>query len=93
MSNAVAVQFGAANSAGARDALFLKVFGGEVMTAFEETNVMADKHIVRSIQHGKSAQFPATWKVSAAYHAVGTEIVGQNSNCLLYTSPSPRDRG
>jgi hypothetical protein len=80
MSNATALQFGAVNSAGARDALFLKVFGGEVMTAFQEGNEILDKHMVRSITSGKSAQFPATWKVNAGYHAVGTEIVGQNSN-------------
>lgn len=80
MANATTVLFGAVNSAGARDALFLKVFGGEVMTAFEEMNEVLDKHVIRSISSGKSAAFPATWKVSAAYHTPGAEIVGQNSN-------------
>jgi hypothetical protein len=80
MANATALQFGAVNSAGARDAMFLKVFGGEVMTAFAEMNEILDKHMVRSISSGKSAQFPAMWKVNAAYHTVGAEIVGQNSN-------------
>ena len=80
MANATTLQFGAVNSAGARDALFLKVFGGEVMTAFEEANVVLDKHTVRTISSGKSAQFPATWKVNAAYHTPGAEIVGQASN-------------
>lgn len=80
MANSTAVQFGAANSTGARDALFLKVFGGEVLTAFQEMNEVLDKHMIRSITSGKSAQFPATWKVNAAYHAIGTEILGQNSN-------------
>jgi hypothetical protein len=72
--------FGAVNSAGDRNALFLKVFGGEVMTAFEESNVFLDKTMVRSISSGKSAQFPATWKVVAGYHTPGTEIAGQNTN-------------
>jgi hypothetical protein len=80
MANATVLQFGAVNSSGARDALFLKVFGGEVMTAFQEQNEVLDKHLIRSISSGKSAQFPATWKVNAAYHTVGHEIVGQNSN-------------
>ena len=80
MTAATTLQFGAVNSAGARDALFLKVFGGEVMTAFQDMNEILDKHVVRSIQSGKSAQFPATWRVAAAYHTPGAEIVGQASN-------------
>lgn len=80
MANATVQTFGQINGAGATDALFLKVFGGEVMAAFEEACVVMDKHTVRQISHGKSAQFPATWKVAAAYHVPGTEIVGQQSN-------------
>jgi hypothetical protein len=80
MANATVNRIGQVNGAGDADALFLKVFGGEVMTAFEESNVAQDKHMVRSIANGKSAQFPATWKVSASYHTPGAEIVGQTSN-------------
>lgn len=80
MANATVQTFGQINGAGVTDALFLKVFGGEVLTAFEEANVVMDKHTVRSISSGKSAQFPATWKVTAGYHTAGTEIVGQQSN-------------
>lgn len=80
MSNATVLSFGQQNGAGATDALFLKVFGGEVLAAFEESNVVMDKHTVRTISAGKSAQFPATWKVAAGYHTPGTEIVGQTSN-------------
>jgi hypothetical protein len=32
--------------------------------------------MVRQIESGKSAQFPATWKGTAAYHTPGNEIVG-----------------
>lgn len=80
MANATVLSIGQVNGSGATDALFLKVFGGEVMTAFAENNVVMDKHMVRSIASGKSAQFPATWKVTAAYHTPGVEIVGQTSN-------------
>lgn len=80
MANATVLSFGQANGSGATDALFLKVFGGEVLAAFEEANVVMDKHTVRTISSGKSAQFPATWKVSAGYHTPGAEIVGQASN-------------
>jgi hypothetical protein len=80
MANATVTSFGQQNGAGAADALFLKVFGGEVLAAFEESNVVMDKHTVRTISAGKSAQFPATWKVAAGYHTPGAEIVGQTSN-------------
>lgn len=80
MANATVQTFGQINGAGATDAIFLKVFGGEVITAFEEANVVMDKHTIRSIQSGKSAAFPATWKVTAGYHVAGTEILGQQSN-------------
>jgi hypothetical protein len=79
MANATVLSLGQINGAGATDALFLKLFSGEVLTAFNETNVMTDKQIVRTIQRGKSAAFPATWKVTARYHAAGAEIVGQTS--------------
>jgi hypothetical protein len=80
MANATVLSIGQINGAGVTDALFLKVFGGEVLTAFDEANVVQDKHTIRQISSGKSAQFPATWKVAAGYHTPGTEIVGQTSN-------------
>lgn len=79
MANATALRAGQVNTAGDTKALFLKTFGGEVMAAFDENNVVMDKHMVRTITSGKSAAFPATWKVSAGYHTPGTEIVGQTS--------------
>ena len=60
--------------------LFLKLFGGEVFAAFSEEVHTMDKHFVREIQSGKSAQFPKTWKVSAAYHTAGQEMLGQDTD-------------
>lgn len=80
MASATVNRFGSNNGGADKSELFLKVFGGEVMTAFEETNVTMDKHMVRSIPNGKSASFPATWKVNASRHVPGAEIVGQASN-------------
>lgn len=37
--------------------LFLKIFGGEVLAAFNEAVVFQDKQQKRSIASGKSAQF------------------------------------
>ena len=80
MADATALRIGANNGGVDKKELFLKVFGGEVMVAFEEANVVMPYHLVRTISEGKSAQFPATWKVAASYHTVGAEIVGQTSN-------------
>lgn len=39
-------------SAGERDTLFMKVFSGEVLTAFARNTVMMSRHQVRTIDHG-----------------------------------------
>ena len=61
------------------NANFLKVFTGEVMTAFDMAVKFKDKHLVRTIDHGKSASFPATWKATARYHKPGTPVLGSNN--------------
>lgn len=76
MAVAVPSRLGQQDGAGSATALFLKVFAGEVLTAFSETNVFMERSIVRTITEGKSAQFPATWKGTAAYHTPGAELVG-----------------
>lgn len=55
-------------------ALFLKVFGGEVLTAFARTSVTTSRHIVRSISSGKSAQFPVIGRTQAAYLKPGENL-------------------
>lgn len=57
-----------------QEALFLQVFSGEVLTAFEEANVMRDLHTVRTISEGKSASFPVTGVAGAAYLTAGEDI-------------------
>lgn len=78
MANATANRLGQVQNAGAVDALFLKVFAGEVLEAFDTTVQTLDKHRVRDIASGKSASFPAIYKATTEYHAVGTEITGSN---------------
>lgn len=60
------------------NALFLKVFSGEVLTAFEESNIAKNLHVMRTIPHGKSASFPVLGKASARYHKRGDAILGSN---------------
>jgi hypothetical protein len=76
MADALVSRLGQINGAGAIDALFLKVFAGEVLTSFEKTNVMMDKHQVRTISNGKSAQFPVMGRGDAYYHTPGEFIPG-----------------
>jgi hypothetical protein len=80
MANATVNAIGQINGAGATDALFLKMFGGEVITSFNNATVTQDKQMIRDIQSGKSASFPATGKITAAYHTPGTELVGVATN-------------
>jgi len=68
------------NTGTATDALFLKVFANEILTTFDEANIMKDLHTIRSISSGKSAQFPVSGIATAAYHTPGDSIIdGGNS--------------
>lgn len=55
--------------------LFLRVFSGEILTAFETNNVMKELQTIRTIQSGKSAQFPVTGIAEAAYHSAGESLI------------------
>ena len=80
MANATASRLGLVNNTGTSyDALFLKTFSGEVLTAFAENNIFNESmHSVRTIASGKSAQFPVLGTATAAYHSIGTPLVGAN---------------
>lgn len=64
-------------SAGDRDALFMKVFSGEVLTAFARNTVMMSRHQVRTIDHGKSASFAIMGRTRAKYLAPGNSLDDQ----------------
>ncbi|NBK20413.1 MAG: phage capsid protein [Spirochaetia bacterium] len=57
--------------------LFLKVFGGEVLAAFARRSVAMQKFMVRTIQNGKSAQFPVLGRTGAKYLAPGDSLDDQ----------------
>ena len=73
---------GQVNSAGAVDALFLKKFAGEILTTFEENNVFKSLHTIRTIENGKSAQFPVTGIASANYYTPGQNIADSGNSYL-----------
>ena len=58
------------------NAMFLKVFSGEVLQTFEEANLMMPLHTVRTISSGREAQFPVMGTATAAYHTPGESIMG-----------------
>ena len=80
MANASPSDIGRINSAGSEDALFLKVFAGEVLTSFERASKTEGRDMVRSIASGKSATFPVMGRVGAEYHTPGAEITGSDIN-------------
>lgn len=80
---AVISQLGVVNAATPADydeanALFYKMFAGEVITAFDELNIYAPLHMVRTITHGKSASFNHLGKANARYHVSGPAVTGSN---------------
>jgi hypothetical protein len=80
MANATVSRLGLVNNSGTGfDALFLKIFSGEVLTSFTRNNIFNEQlHSVRTITSGKSAQFPVLGTATAAYHTVGNPLVGAN---------------
>ncbi len=69
-------RIGQVNQANAVDAIFNKVFSGEVLTQFDQKTVMQDKQLLRQITSGKSAQFPVIGSTAAVRHSPGNEITG-----------------
>lgn len=80
--NTTPSRLGQVNGAGDALALFLKVFSGEVLSWFNDRTVMMGRHRVKTIQSGKSAQFPAIGKATANYHVVGEDILDAGNSYL-----------
>ena len=64
------------------NALFLKKFSGEILQTFEESNIFKALHTIRTIENGKSAQFPVTGVASASYHTPGQNIADSGNTYL-----------
>jgi hypothetical protein len=85
MSNATVSQLGLKVGGSDAKELFLKVWSGEVISAFETQNTTMDKHTVHTISSGKQSTFPILGKATASYHQAGNEItggsIGHNETC------------
>lgn len=68
------------NQSGATDALWLKLWSGEILTSFEIATVMLNRVDTRTIPNGKSAQFPVIGRTTAAIHTPGADVLGNNIN-------------
>jgi hypothetical protein len=55
--------------------LFLQKFAGEVLTTFETEAMFKDLTNTRTIQNGKSAQFPAVGVALSKYHTPGDSLI------------------
>ena len=83
MANTLPSRLGLVNNTGTDvNELFLKVFSGEILTTFEEFNVMKELHTIRTISNGKSAQFPVTGIAEAKYHTAGQNIADASTGYL-----------
>lgn len=65
---------GQRNQSGDQRALFMDLFAGEVITQFEEKNLMMGKHRVKTIKNGRSYEFPMVGTTGARYHTPGELI-------------------
>lgn len=74
---------GAAADGSAEYDLFLKVFSGEVLSTFQESNRFMDKHMVRTITSGKSAQFPVLGTAGTKYHTPGDSLIESASGAYI----------
>lgn len=78
MANATVSRLGQVNASGDANALFLKVWSGEVLATFQRENKMLGMTMTRQISSGKSAQFPVIGTTSSSYHTPGNEITGSS---------------
>lgn len=80
MSSAVPNRIGQINQAGSATAIFLKVFSGEVLTAFEKKTIMMSRTFMKNVTSGKSVQWPRFGRALSEYHTPGDEVLGSPIN-------------
>lgn len=69
--------------------LFLRLFGGEVLSSFEKQLEVAPRIMTRTIPHGKSCSFPVHGRAIARHHVPGQDILSDsNSTTALYYDTS-----
>lgn len=76
MADMIIANPGLAQSDTGKDRLgmFLKMFTGEVLTAFSQTTITGGRFSERTIEHGKSAVFPIVGRAKAKYLKAGKNL-------------------
>ncbi len=73
--NTVYNPLGEDNLDGNDNSLFLKLWAGEVLATFQESNKLMPLHMTRTISTGKSAAFPAVGTAGVAWHEAGDDVL------------------
>ena len=68
--------------------LFLRVFGGEVLAAFEKAIEVSPRIMNRTLTQGKSASFPVHGRAFARHHVPGQDILDQTQTADVYLDVS-----
>lgn len=71
-------------SSGTVTDMLLPIFGGEIITAYEESNHIAGLVNSKTIASGNTMKFPATWKIGSEYHEAGEELLGLDVSTKEY---------
>ena len=69
----------ASNGGGSLGDLWLPVFGGEILAAFEQYNTFTGKVRSAVISEGNTAHFPSLGRLESEIHARGAEMIGMPS--------------
>ena len=77
-----------AGTFGTDNELWLKVFGGEVLTAFEKAIEVSPRVMSRTISSGRSAQFPVHGRVNSRMHKPGEDILDSGNTARAYQDAS-----
>jgi len=80
MANFTPNRIGAINQGANKKEHFLETYAHETLSAFNANCIYQDKHSVRNIDQGRSAQFPVFGRIKAHYHTPGTELLGTPMN-------------
>ncbi len=81
------IRFGSnlANATPTPSDLWLPIYGGEVLTAFQEYNQFTGMVNHKTLTSGNTMKFPATWKIGSEYHEAGTELLGLDVETKEYS--------
>lgn len=78
MANSNPIRFGenSQNASPLPSDLWLPLFGGELLAAYDENILLKGLVNSKTIASGTTLKFPRSWKMTSERHAAGTELLG-----------------